>query len=69
MIKGGFQWKILRVNLTNGKIIIEDLNEDWAKKFIGGRGYGTRIIIEEINPKIDTLSEENKDVNATGPLD
>ncbi|KUK85836.1 MAG: Aldehyde ferredoxin oxidoreductase, partial [Mesotoga infera] len=39
MIKGGFQGKILRVNLTSGEIRVEDLKEDWAKKFIGGRGY------------------------------
>ena len=69
MIKGGFKGKILRVNLSNKEIKTEELREDWAKKFIGGRGYGTRIIIEEINPKIDPLSEENKVVIATGPLD
>jgi len=68
MIKGGFQGKILRVNLTNGKIIVEDLNEDWAKKFVGGRGYGTKIMYEEVDPKIDPLSEKNKVIIATGPL-
>ncbi|MCK4240355.1 MAG: aldehyde ferredoxin oxidoreductase family protein [Candidatus Atribacteria bacterium] len=68
MIKGGFQGKILRVNLTNGKIMIEDLNEDWAKKFVGGRGYGTKIMYEEVDPKVDPLSEKNKVIIATGPL-
>lgn len=68
MIKGGFQGKILRVNLTNGKIMIEDLNEDWAKKYVGGRGYGTKIMYEEVDPKVDPLSEKNKVIIATGPL-
>ncbi|MEN3190198.1 MAG: aldehyde ferredoxin oxidoreductase family protein [Atribacterota bacterium] len=68
MIKGGFQGKILRVNLTSGKIMVEDLNEDWAKKFIGGRGYGTKIMYEEVDPKVDPLSEKNKVIIATGPL-
>ena len=68
MIKGGFQGKILRVNLTSGKIVVEDLNEDWAKKFVGGRGYGTKIMYEEVDPKIDPLSEKNKVIIATGPL-
>jgi aldehyde:ferredoxin oxidoreductase len=68
MIKGGFQGKILRVNLTNGKIMIEDLNEDWAKKYVGGRGYGTKIMYEEVDPKVDPLSEKNKVIVATGPL-
>jgi len=68
MIKGGFQGKILRVNLTNRKIMIEDLNEDWAKKYVGGRGYGTKIMYEEVDPKVDPLSEKNKVIIATGPL-
>lgn len=68
MIKGGFQGKILRVNLTNGKIMIEDLNEDWAKKYVGGRGYGTKIMYEEVDPKVGPLSEKNKVIVATGPL-
>jgi len=68
MIKGGFQGRILRVNLTSGKIMVEDLNEDWAKKFIGGRGYGTKIMYEEVDPKVDPLSEKNKVIIATGPL-
>jgi len=68
MIKGGFKGKILRVNLTSGEIRVEDLKEDWAKKFIGGRGYGTKIIYDEVDPTIDPLSEKNKVIIATGPL-
>ena len=69
MIKGGYQGKILRVNLTNGNVKVEDINEEWAKKYIGGRGYGTRIIYEEVDPAVDPLSEDNKVIIATGPLD
>lgn len=69
MIKGGYQGKILRVNLTEHEVKEEELREDWAKKFIGGRGYGTRIIYDEVDPKVDPLSPENKVVIATGPLD
>ena len=69
MIRGGYQGKILRANLTNGDIKVEKINEEWAKKYIGGRGYGTRIMLEEVNPKIDPLSEKNKVIIATGPLD
>jgi len=69
MIKGGYQGKILRVNLTNGNVKIEDINEEWAKKYIGGRGYGTRIMYEEVDPAVDPLSEDNKVIIATGPLD
>ena len=68
MLKGGYTGKILRVNLSNNKITLEDTNEEWAKNFIGGRGYGTRLLIEEIDPRIDPLSEENKLIIATGPI-
>lgn len=69
MIKGGFKGKLLRVNLTTKEVKSEALNEEWAQKYLGGRGYGTRLLLEEIDPKIDPLSEENKVIFATGPLD
>ncbi|WP_286161327.1 aldehyde ferredoxin oxidoreductase N-terminal domain-containing protein [Clostridium sp. KNHs214] len=31
-----------------------------AKKFIGCRGLGVKTLFEEIDPKIDALSPENK---------
>ncbi len=68
MIKGGYIGKILRVDLSNNKTGVEDIREDWARKFIGGRGYGTRIMMDEVDPKVDPLSKENKVIIATGPL-
>ena len=35
--------KIARINLTTGEIKIEKLDLDLARKFVGGRGLGTRI--------------------------
>lgn len=37
---GGWAGKILRIDLSNEKYSVEDLNLDAAKKFIGGRGFG-----------------------------
>jgi len=68
MFKGGYTGKILRVNLTNNQIDVENTNEKWAVEFIGGRGYGTRLFMDEVNPKTDPLSENNKLIFATGPL-
>ncbi|MBN1635362.1 MAG: aldehyde ferredoxin oxidoreductase family protein [Deltaproteobacteria bacterium] len=64
----GYSNKILRVNLTDGKITTETINEDWARLFIGGRGYGEKMISEEVDANIDPLSPDNKVVFATGPL-
>jgi len=66
MIKG-YTGVILRVDLSKGEIKREETNEEYAKLFIGGRGYGTKIIYDEIEPTIDPLSPENKVVIATGP--
>ena len=60
--------KILRINLTNGTSVVEDLDEALAKKFIGGRGLATKIYTDEVGPEIDALSPENKLLVATGPL-
>ncbi len=64
----GYNGKILRVNLTEGKINVEELNEELAKKFIGGRGLGTKLMMDEVDPKVDALSPENKLMVLTGPL-
>jgi len=64
----GYCGKILRVNLKEMSIKVEDLDLELAKKYIGGRGLGTKILMEEIDPKIDALSPENKLIIATGPL-
>lgn len=66
MIKG-YAGSIARVNLSTGKIHAEDINEEWARSFIGGRGYGGRIIYEEVSPTCDALGPDNKIVVATGP--
>ena len=58
----------LRVNLTTGKISTENTPLDLAKQYIGGRGLGSRILINEIDPKVDPFSPDNKLIFVTGPL-
>ena len=60
--------KILRVDLSRGKVRVEELCVDTARAFIGGRGYASKILYDEIDPKVDPLSPENKLIFATGPL-
>jgi aldehyde:ferredoxin oxidoreductase len=64
----GYQGTVLRVNLTDKTIKNEELNLDDALKYIGGRGLGTKILMDEVDPKTDALSVENKLIFATGPL-
>jgi aldehyde:ferredoxin oxidoreductase len=63
-----YQGKILRVNLSKGEISTEDLDFELAKKYLGGRGLATKIFYDEVGPKVDPFSEENKIIFATGLL-
>lgn len=65
---GGWQGQILRVNLTRGTCKKEKLDPKLARTYIGGRGLGTRILYDEIDPKVDPLSANNKLIMGTGPL-
>jgi len=60
--------KILRVDLTKGTCADEPLNMDWARNYLGQRGLASKYLTEEIDPKVDPLSPDNKLIFATGPL-
>jgi aldehyde:ferredoxin oxidoreductase len=60
--------RVLRVNLTTNSFRIEETRRDFIERYIGGRGLGIRYLLEEIPPKIDPLSPENKIIVSTGPL-
>jgi aldehyde:ferredoxin oxidoreductase len=64
----GYAGKILRVNLTREKIFHEKLNNDFIKKFLGGRGFASKILYDIIKPRINPLAPENVLVFAIGPL-
>ncbi|MBD3893547.1 aldehyde ferredoxin oxidoreductase family protein [Hydrogenophaga sp.] len=60
--------KILRVNLSAGRISSEPLNMAWARAYLGSRGLGSKYLSSEIDPRVDPLSPDNKIIWATGPL-
>ncbi|MFM2067376.1 MAG: hypothetical protein RLZZ584_2285 [Pseudomonadota bacterium] len=60
--------KLLRVNLTTGTVASEPLNMAWARQYLGSRGLASKYLVEEIDPKVDPLSADNKIIWATGPL-
>lgn len=64
----GYLGKLLRVNLTAGTTKDEALNLDLAKHYIGGRGLGTKMLMDEVSPKVGALTPENKLIILTGPL-
>jgi aldehyde:ferredoxin oxidoreductase len=60
--------KFLRVNLSTGSCKTEALNMEWAQEYLGQRGLATKYFIEEVDPKVDPLSPDNKLIMTTGPL-
>lgn len=63
-----YNGKLLRINLTENSIKVEDLDLELAKKFVGGRGLGTKILYDEGVATVDALSPDNKLAFMTGPL-
>ncbi len=64
----GWTGHILRVNLTDRTFKKESFNEEFAKKWVGGRGFAVKILYDELKPGIDPLGPENKLVVALGPI-
>ncbi|MEM2107748.1 MAG: aldehyde ferredoxin oxidoreductase family protein [Candidatus Bathyarchaeia archaeon] len=60
--------KILRVDLTTGKISTEPLSEELAKNYIGGIGLGIRLLMDNSKPGTDPFSPDNPLIYVTGPL-
>jgi len=64
----GYTGNILRVDLTREKISIENPEELFYRRYIGGEGFVAYFLLKELKPGIDSLLPENKLIFATGPL-
>ena len=60
--------KIARINLTDKKVSIEDLEEEVIKKFLGGLGIAMRYLYDKVPPEVKPLEPENKLIFMIGPL-
>jgi aldehyde:ferredoxin oxidoreductase len=54
--------------MTTGKTSVEPLNEEYAKKYIGGIGLGMRMLHDHSKPGTDPFSPENPLILTTGPI-
>src|SRR5699024_6141309 len=64
----GYMGKILRVSLSERSYNVDPLDLSVAQKFLGSRGLGVKIMMDEVPAKVEPLSEENKLIIATGAL-
>ena len=64
----GWNGKLLRVDLSSGKVRVEEIDKNILLKFLGGRGLAVYILWRELEPGVDPLSPLNKLVISAGPL-
>jgi aldehyde:ferredoxin oxidoreductase len=64
----GLAGTILEVDLSNNKIVKKSLSEEFARKYLGGRGFNSKKLFELIKPGVDALSPENVLMFAPGCL-
>ena len=64
----GYAGRILRINLTTGKITVEKLDVETAKKYVGGIGLGMKLWLDNSKAGVDAFNPENPLVLAVGPV-
>jgi aldehyde:ferredoxin oxidoreductase len=64
----GYGGRVLRVDLTTGKIGWEKTDPQFMLKVIGGRGLNSRRLSLELKRDVDSLSPENLLLIGVGPL-
>jgi len=58
--------KVLRIDLTAGTTRVEDLDADYARLYVGGKGLLFRYLWDEVAPGLDPLSPESPLILAPG---
>lgn len=61
-----YSGKILHVDLTTGRHKIETFTDDFAKKYIGGTGFGIKTLIDNLKPGTDAFDPQNPLIYCVG---
>ncbi|MFC4543909.1 aldehyde ferredoxin oxidoreductase family protein [Halosolutus amylolyticus] len=64
---GGFQDRVARIDLSDGEVAYESIDDEDAKKYIGARGLGVKHVFEQ-GPDVDPLGPDNLLAFMNGPL-
>ena len=66
-IMNGFAGKVARIDLTSKSVREEPLDAEVARKYEGGRAFGAKVLLEELEPETDPLGPDNKLIFVGGP--
>ncbi|MDF9745554.1 aldehyde ferredoxin oxidoreductase family protein [Natrinema salsiterrestre] len=64
---GGFQDRVARIDLSEGEVAYESIDDEDAKKYIGARGLGAKYVFDQ-GPDVDPLGPDNLLAFMNGPL-
>jgi len=67
MALGGYANRIARIDLGTGAISYEPINEEDARKYVGGRGLGVKFLFDN-GPQVEPFSPDNLLCVMVGPL-
>lgn len=62
----GFFGKLLRIKLTDKSYAVEGIPESILRKYLGGKGLGSYLLINNVPTGVDPLSPDNKLIFTTG---
>ena len=64
----GSTGKVLRVDLSQGRVWDEAIDEATLRKYLGGTGLGMKYLFEEVDPRLDWSDPKNIFFLGSGPL-
>ncbi len=64
----GYTGRVLRVDLTRGALSTEETDEQTRRKWVGGSGFGAKVLYEEVPPGVEWDDPRNRLIIASGPL-
>lgn len=64
----GYAGKWLHVDLTARRVESHPYHRSMAEQYLGGNGFGARLLWEHVGPEVDALARENLLIFSTGPL-
>ncbi|MBI9106570.1 MAG: aldehyde ferredoxin oxidoreductase family protein [Spirochaetales bacterium] len=66
-MSGSMYDRIIRIDCSKNSSRVWEVPED-LKSYLGGMGYGTKLLVDEVDPTVDALSPDNKIILTVGPL-
>ncbi|MBI2854042.1 MAG: aldehyde ferredoxin oxidoreductase family protein [Chloroflexi bacterium] len=64
----GYANGVLRVDMAQGKLSIETPNPSILRSFLGGAGFGAKLLYDEVPPGVEWSDPANRLILASGPL-